>query len=178
VGYVDAPAIVLFEASHTARAIGGAGRHNGGAGGLGCGVGVAQLSLLSARMAWRVVLGIGFVLGLGGLLLLEVGSVDAASSAKLAARGRAVLQDNCGRCHAIDSNGDSPMKAAPPMREVYSRFAPRELQAELSEGMVSHFKDMPQIDFTSEDVDAILTYLYQLSVRQWRASHPRTKSGK
>jgi hypothetical protein len=87
-----------------------------------------------------------------------------------------VLQQNCARCHAIDPAGASPMQAAPPMRDIYARFAPRELQAELSEGMVSHFKDMPQIEFASEDVDAIMAYLYQLSVQRWRAAHRRAKA--
>ena len=123
-------------------------------------------------MAWRAIIALGF----GAVLLLDAMPLDAASSARLAARGRAVLQQNCARCHAIDPGGDSPMKAAPPMREIYARFAPRELQAELSEGMVSHFRDMPQIEFASEDVDAIMAYLYQLSVRQWRAAHPRAKA--
>lgn len=134
-------------------------------------------------MTLRIGSGIGLVLGLGGLLLLEAPFVEASGSARLAAtrlaaRGRAVLQTSCGRCHAVDPSGESPMKAAPPLREIYARFAPRELQAELSEGMVSQFRDMPQVEFTSEDVDAILAYLYQLSMQQWRASHPRTKTGK
>ncbi len=124
-------------------------------------------------MVWRAILAVS----VGAMLLLGAAPLDAASRAKLAVRGRALLQDNCARCHAIDSGGESPMKTAPPMREIYARFAPRELQAELSEGMVSHYKDMPQIEFASEDVDAILAYLYQLSVRQWRATHPPGKSG-
>lgn len=123
-------------------------------------------------MAWRAII----AAGVAALLLLDAMPLDAAGSARLAARGRAVLQQNCARCHAIDPGGDSPMQAAPPMREIYGRFAPRELQAELSEGMVSHFKDMPQIEFRSEDVDAIMAYLYQLSVQQWRAAHPRAKA--
>jgi mono/diheme cytochrome c family protein len=123
-------------------------------------------------MAWRAITALGFA----AVLLLDAVPLDAAGSARLAARGRAVLQQNCARCHAIDSSGDSPMQAAPPMREIYARFAPRELQAELSEGMVSHFRDMPQIEFASEDVDAILAYLYQLSARQWRAAHPHAKA--
>ena len=127
-------------------------------------------------MALRVVLGLGVALGVGAVLLAAVAPLDAAGSARLAARGRAVLQLNCARCHAIDLSGESPMKTAPPMRDIYARFAPRELQAELSEGMVSHFKDMPQIEFASEDVDAILAYLYQLSAQQWRAAHPRAKA--
>jgi hypothetical protein len=35
-----------------------------------------------------------------------------------------------------------------------ARFAPRELQAELSEGMVSKHKEMPQIEFSDEDVNS------------------------
>ncbi len=119
-------------------------------------------------MAWRVILGVA----LSAALLFSAAPLDAAGRAKLAARGQALLRDNCARCHAIESSGDSPMQAAPPMREIYARFAPRELQAELSEGMVSHYSQMPQIEFASEDVDAILAYLYQLSVRQWRSTHP------
>jgi hypothetical protein len=49
------------------------------------------------------------------------------------------------------------------MREIYPRFAPRELQVELLEGMVSRHKAMPQIEFSEEQVDAILAYLYELA---------------
>ena len=49
------------------------------------------------------------------------------------------------------------------MRDVYARYAPRELEAELSEGMVSRHKEMPQIDFSDEDVAAIMAYLYALA---------------
>src|SRR5690242_21407351 len=99
---------------------------------------------------------LALALGSAAALLPDAAPLDAADSARLAARGRAVLQQNCARCHAIDPRGDSPMSTAPPMRDVYARFAPRELQAELSEGMVSHFREMPQIEFASEDVDAIM----------------------
>ena len=66
----------------------------------------------------------------------------------------------------VEAVGASPLKQAPPMREIYRRFAPRELQAELSEGMVSRHRTMPQIDFSDEDVDAILAYLYALAVKK------------
>jgi hypothetical protein len=52
------------------------------------------------------------------------------------------------------------------MRDIYARFAPRELQAELMEGMVSRHKQMPQIDFSEEDAHAILAYLYALAARK------------
>lgn len=100
------------------------------------------------------------------LVLWLPGTLDAAVSSKSAARGKIILQEKCGRCHAIEAVGESPLKIAPPMREIYARFAPRELRAELAEGMVSKHREMPQIDFSDEDVDAILAYLYSLAVRK------------
>ena len=95
-----------------------------------------------------------------GLLLCLSATSNAADS------GKVILQENCGRCHAIEAVGESPLKQAPPMRDIYARFAPRELQAELREGMVSRHRAMPQIDFSDEDVDAILAYLYALAVKK------------
>ena len=101
-----------------------------------------------------------------GLLVCLSTISNAAPSSQLRSRGKALLQENCGRCHAVGATGRSPLKAATPMRNVYAKFDPRELQAELTEGMVSRHREMPQIDFSDEDVDAILAYLYALSVRK------------
>ena len=101
-----------------------------------------------------------------GLLVCLSATANAATSSQLRSRGKALLQENCGRCHAIGAVGRSPLRQAPPMRNIYARFAPLELQAELREGMVSRHRAMPQIDFSDEDVDAILAYLYALAVRK------------
>jgi mono/diheme cytochrome c family protein len=108
-----------------------------------------------SRMMWTFAL-------LAAALLSSPVVLRGADAEKLA-RGKALLQENCGRCHAVSAVGDSPLKLAPPMRDVYARFAPRELQAELMEGMVSQHKSMPQIDFSEEDAHAILVYLYSLA---------------
>ena len=65
-----------------------------------------------------------------GLLLCLPGTLDAADFSKLQIRGKAILQEKCGRCHAIEALGESPLNKAPPMRDIYARFNPRELQAE------------------------------------------------
>ena len=101
-----------------------------------------------------------------GLLLCLSATSNAADSGQLKVRGKVILQENFGRCHAVGAVGESPLKQAPPMRDVYARFAPRELQAELREGMVSKHRAMPQIDFSDEDTDAILAYLYALAVKK------------
>ncbi len=105
------------------------------------------------------------ILVVGFFLCLSAAS-EAADSSQLSNRGKALLQQNCGRCHAIEAAGESSLKQAPPMRDIYARFAPRELQAELKEGMVSKHRAMPQIDFSDEDVDAILAYLYALAIKK------------
>jgi cytochrome c len=71
---------------------------------------------------------------IAGLVLCLPATSEAADSSKLTTRGKVILQENCGRCHAIEAVGESPLKKAPPMRNIYARFAPRELQAELSQG--------------------------------------------
>ncbi len=101
-----------------------------------------------------------------GLLLCLPTHFEAADLSKLAKQGKMILQEKCGRCHAIEAVGESPLKEAPPMRDIYARFNPRELQAELSEGMVSKHRQMPQIEFSDEDVYAILTYLYALAAKK------------
>jgi mono/diheme cytochrome c family protein len=100
-------------------------------------------------------------LGLGvGLALCMPMTSHAENLNPLAMRGKAILQEKCGRCHAIEATGDSPLAQAPPMRTIYRRFNPKELQAELIEGKASRHKEMPQISFSDEDVYAIMTYLY------------------
>ena len=101
-----------------------------------------------------------------GLLVCLSAASNAATSSQLRSKGKALLQENCGRCHAVGAVGRSPLKGATPMRNIYAKFAPRELQAELTEGMVSRHRTMPQIEFSDEDVDAILAYLYALAVRK------------
>jgi mono/diheme cytochrome c family protein len=100
------------------------------------------------------------------LLVCLSATANAAPSSQLRSKGKALLQEKCGSCHAIGAVGGSPLKQAPPMRSIYAKFAPRELQAELREGMVSRHREMPQIDFSDEDVDAIMAYLYALAVRK------------
>ena len=103
---------------------------------------------------------------IAGLLACLFVTAHAADSGQLSDKGKVILEKNCGRCHAIEAAGESPLKQAPPMRDIYARFVPRELQAELREGMVSKHRAMPQIDFSDEDVDAVLAYLYALAVKK------------
>ncbi|MFM1817076.1 MAG: cystathionine beta-lyase [Pseudomonadota bacterium] len=79
------------------------------------------------------------------------------------ANGRKLLVDNCGRCHAVEAEGASPMRNAPPFRDIYAGRATRELAAVILQGAVSHEPTMPQIEFSLVEVDAIIAYLQSIS---------------
>jgi cytochrome c len=70
-----------------------------------------------------------------------------------------LLEKNCSRCHSIEAAGQSPLAQAPPLREVYLRYPIEQLEYGFAEGMGSKHREMPQIQFSSEQVSAILNYL-------------------
>jgi mono/diheme cytochrome c family protein len=94
------------------------------------------------------------------LALLALGlpvALDAAQAAE--SEGQALLAKNCGRCHSIEANGESPLPQAPPLREIYLKYPIDQLEEGFAEGMGSRHRDMPQIQFSDDQVAAILTYL-------------------
>jgi cytochrome c len=99
---------------------------------------------------------------LGFLVVLGPASALAAEGASSEINGKALLEKNCARCHSIEATGASPLKGAPPLREVYLKYPIEMLQYDLAEGFGSKHRDMPQIQFSSEQADAILEYLGSL----------------
>lgn len=73
--------------------------------------------------------------------------------------GASLLQYYCARCHSIGAMGNSPLKKAPPLREVYLKYPIQQLESGFAEGMGSRHLEMPQIQFSTDQVDAILDYL-------------------
>jgi mono/diheme cytochrome c family protein len=92
------------------------------------------------------------------LLALTAGDAYAAQGSG-AADGKAILAKHCSRCHSIEATGPSPLDKAPPLREVYLRYPIEQLEGGFAEGMGSKHRDMPQIQFSAEQVAAILNYL-------------------
>ena len=76
--------------------------------------------------------------------------------------GRAILARHCAKCHAIDRSDQSTLRQAPALRDIYRRYPLEGLEFELSEGVGSTHPDMPQIQFSAEQVDKILEYLEYL----------------
>jgi mono/diheme cytochrome c family protein len=93
------------------------------------------------------------------LALLIFGASGALAAATDATAGKALLEKNCGRCHSLDATGTSPLPQAPPLREVYLKYPIDQLEEGFAEGMGSRHRDMPQIQFSEDQVAAILNYL-------------------
>ena len=81
-------------------------------------------------------------------------------SAADAGNGQAILEKNCGRCHGVAAGAASPLKQAPNLWAVLSNYPGERLELELSEGLGSRHENMPQIQFSSEDIESIYDYLH------------------
>lgn len=77
-----------------------------------------------------------------------------------ASDGRALLEKNCGRCHAVAADAKSPVRKAPNLWSVLRVYPVERLDVELAEGIGSSHPTMPQIQFTDEDITAIYYYLH------------------
>jgi mono/diheme cytochrome c family protein len=87
----------------------------------------------------------------------------AAPASSLAAEdpdGRALLEHHCGRCHALAADAQSPLAKAPNLAIVLASYPEERLEFELAEGIGSRHRDMPQVQFTTEEIAAIKHYLH------------------
>jgi cytochrome c len=81
------------------------------------------------------------------------------------ARGKALLERDCARCHAIGKTGASPHKQAPAFRTLSKRYPIDSLEEALAEGIVTGHPDMPEFEFAPDDVEAIIAYLKSIQQR-------------
>jgi mono/diheme cytochrome c family protein len=83
-------------------------------------------------------------------------------------RGRAIATAKCARCHAIGTEGPSPVALAPPFRLLPQRYPVDHLAEALAEGIVVGHPMMPEFAFDPPEIDALLSYIGSLSRAQGR----------
>ena len=99
---------------------------------------------------------------LGGAILLAIGcgaSEEPESLTDLAAAGRALAEEHCSVCHAIGAADASTHRDAPPFRTLTERYPAEYLAESLAEGIMVGHEDMPALSFSTEEIDAFITYL-------------------
>src|SRR3569623_3545610 len=72
-----------------------------------------------------------------------------------AEHGRALLQENCARCHAVGKIDGSPLKGAPPFRIIGQSFELDKFARYLTRGIASSFPSLPEFCFGDDAAAAV-----------------------
>ena len=99
------------------------------------------------------------------LLLSMTGLAGAAEAQGLnpaEQRGMNFVRTNCARCHAIDKVSPSPLKIAPPFRELHRRYPVETLQEAFAEGIVTAHPTMPEFRLDPGNIVDVIAFLKTL----------------
>lgn len=77
-------------------------------------------------------------------------------------RGKTFAQVNCAKCHSIDRVTASPLKIAPPFRELHLRYPIETLAEALAEGIYTGHPTMPTFQLEGDQIGDLLSYLKSL----------------
>jgi cytochrome c len=77
-------------------------------------------------------------------------------------RGQTFVRANCSNCHAIDRVSTSPLKIAPPFRELHLRYPVESLQEALVEGVRTGHANMPEFQLDVGQASDVIAYLKTL----------------
>lgn len=86
----------------------------------------------------------------------------APAAAQSAQRGVVIARTYCMNCHAIDKVSPSPLKAAPPFRDLYRRYPVESLEEALAEGIVTGHPSMPEFSFDADQIADFIAFLNTL----------------
>jgi cytochrome c len=98
-----------------------------------------------------------------GVAMLGLLSLHAQAEDALVAHGKALAQKNCVTCHAIDVTGSSPLRDAPPFRNLSANYTQEELEDAFNDGVVTEHPAMPDWQMTPEQAAALSRYIISLS---------------
>ncbi|HEY7229371.1 MAG TPA: cytochrome c [Pseudolabrys sp.] len=74
-------------------------------------------------------------------------------------RGFTLAKANCARCHSIDKVSVSPLRLAPPFRELHNRYPVESLEEALGEGIVTGHPNMPEFRLDPDQIGDLISYL-------------------
>ena len=77
-------------------------------------------------------------------------------------RGKTFALNNCARCHSIDRASRSPLRIAPPFRNLHKRYPIETLAEALAEGIQTGHPTMPEFQLEPDQIRDLLSYLKSL----------------
>lgn len=99
---------------------------------------------------------------LGGVVGLALLCLPAAAQSPAAQRGFTFARLHCAKCHAIDKVSPSPLKAAPPFRDLHRRYPVESLEEALAEGIVTGHPSMPEFRLDPGQISDLIAFLKTL----------------
>ncbi len=94
-----------------------------------------------------------------GLALLFAAPAAALAEDAQVAHGRALVETNCARCHAIGLDDESTHPEAPAFRTLSERYPLDALEEAFVEGITTGHPDMPEFVATPDQIGAIISFL-------------------
>ena len=82
-----------------------------------------------------------------------------------AERGHALVQRDCGGCHAVEATGDSDFRPAPPFRTLHDKYPLESLEEALAEGILSGHPAMPEYEYAPGEIADIIAWMKSLEAR-------------
>lgn len=86
----------------------------------------------------------------------------ATADAQSVQRGLNYVRANCARCHAIDKVSASPLKLAPPFRDLHKRYPIESLQEAFAEGIRTGHMNMPEFRLEADQIGDVIAYFKTL----------------
>jgi mono/diheme cytochrome c family protein len=101
---------------------------------------------------------------LAGLAPLLLGATSLAAQALDAEqrRAKAMLEEMCGRCHAVGTTGRSPNPLAPAFRSFGEKLYDTDMVQRLQDGLTTIHTEMPTFRFKHDDAAAAVNYLQSI----------------
>lgn len=93
------------------------------------------------------------------LALMLLGPVHPSLADSLGNHGKALVEVNCARCHAVGKTDKSSHPDAPPFRTLSNRYPITDLEEALAEGISTGHPDMPVWIASPDQIDAIIAYI-------------------
>lgn len=94
--------------------------------------------------------------------MLSSGPALAQHSPK-AERGKVFARAHCSKCHSIDRLSPSPLKIAPPFRDLHQKYPVDSLAEALAEGIVTGHPSMPEFRLEADQIEDFLAFLKTLA---------------
>src|ERR1700730_10748690 len=94
--------------------------------------------------------------------ILSSSAPATAQSSPAAQRGLTFVRANCAQCHSTDTVSESPLKIAPPFRDLHLKYPVESLQRPLSEGIIANHPTMPQFRLDADQINDVIAFMKSL----------------